>query len=221
MNRMLTPWTRSNRRKRSVVNSLLAGLWVGVIISAGCANDSQSLTDDHGVPDEVVVPAVTVIEQTAEVPPDEQAAAERMLASALEDGAMTAEEFEAFALETIECTRRAGFDSRLDYFNAEYRTFSLIAPTVDQTGTADPGEDPAEVAQNMCISVYFDPAYDAFDRLNPRSEEELQLQEQQREQAVFDCLGRSGFEFETIDDFIMSGDVPSEVRVACTQAYNE
>lgn len=214
VHKSMMPVTRADRQQR-----LLWLLILVAIFSAGCANDNRS-ANGHDLTSGSHAAVPTSVRYIAEASTEEQVAAQRLLADAIEDGEVTAQEFEAMALESIACTRRAGFEAELDYFNAEKRTFSFSVRTVDQTGSGE-DDDPAGVAQDACSALYLHPAWEAYDETNPRSEEEIQLQTQRREQDVFDCLGRAGFEFETIDDFMASEDVPADIRMVCVRAYSE
>ncbi len=200
---------------------LVGGLLLAALVSAGCGGDESPAVEDPVVPVAEGAPLPTVVEEIEKAPADEQAAAEAMLADAMADGVVTAEEFEAMALEAVECTRRAGFEASLDEFNAESRIFSSGVNTVNQDGTLGPDdEDPAMTAHDACQETYFYPAWDAFDQTNPRTEEELRLDQERREQALIDCMSDAGFEIETFDDFMAVDGVPGDVRLACTQAYN-
>lgn len=201
---------------------LLAGLVVAAVVVAGCGGGAQQSVDDLGADAEAdAVPLGNVIE-VRKASPEEQAAAASMMDEALEDGAMTAEELEAFALETVECARRGGFDARLDSFNAEWRTFGFSVSAANQSDEDGPGEDLAGGSLSACEETYFYPAYDEFERTNPQTEEEYQRIQKQREQAVLDCALEAGFEFETLEDYLAGHlDLPTDVAVACTNAYNE
>ena len=201
---------------------LVGGLLLAAaVVSAGCASDEQSPAEDPAVPVAEGAPLPTVVEEIEKAPVDEQVAAEGMLADAMADGVVTAEELEAFALESLQCTERAGFEASLKTFNPESRSYSFSVRNANQDGPSEPGEeDPAVTAHASCQAAYFYPAYDAFDRTNPRSEEDFRLDQERREQAVVECMSDAGFEIETFDDFIAIEDVPSDVRLACSQAYN-
>jgi len=196
-------------------------LLVAASVCAGCAVDTRESADEGRAPDEAYALPTTSIQDRTEAPAEELAAADKMLDEAMQDGLMTAKELEALALETVECVKRAGHDANLSYFNAETRSFGFGYRTVDQTGDVDYGKDQADRVWSWCDAAFFMSAWDAFEETNPRSEDEVKIQQQQREQAVLDCMRKSDFEFETIDDFIASEGVPSDVRLACTQAYNE
>jgi len=222
---MLRIWSRPlnwNCMRHAVFLCSVAKLVVLLIVGVGCGGETLESEGDQGVEVHANTVTPTVMTDTPKASAEEQVAAERMLAEAMADGLMTAEEFELLALEAVECTKRAGFEASLDAFNAEFRYFSSSVRNVDQTGNALPGEDPAEIADEACSNAYFYPAWDAFEITNPRSEEDIRRLEKQREQAVLDCLRESGIEFETFDDYLAGlGDVHPDVHIPCAQAYNE
>ena len=198
---------------------LVGSLLLAALVSAGCGGDESPAAEDRPVSgdQDVVLPTEYVPEPA---PPEEQAAAEAMLADAMADGIMTAEEFEAMALEAVECTRRAGFEASMDEFIPETRTFSFSIRSAIQRPMEPGEEDPAIEAYDSCEWTFFNPAYDAFDRTNPRTEEDVRLGQERREQALIDCMRDAGSEIETFDDFMGTEDVPPAVHSACAQAYN-
>lgn len=209
---------------------LIVSLVLVAGIGMGCASGTQQ---SAGVPSmhshvDTIVPTTATV--ASEVPPGEKAAAEEMIGEAMEDGVMTGQELELIVVEYIECIRRAGFEAALTNFNQRSGSFTSDFRDPQQDPNYDPREDPGYipgsepvvVAEAACDAVYVAPALDAFYGSNPRTEQEIRLEARQREQAVLDCLSEAGFEFETFDDYRAGlGDLPTDVALPCSQAYNE
>ena len=200
---------------------LLSGWLLAALVSAGCASDAQRSAEDPAASDDAGETLPTTASERHDASPEEQAAAESMLADAMEDGVMSDEELELFAIEYVQCINRAGFKATLTHFGARTRTIEVIVRSAIQERDVEFGEDPSEWAADGCGAAYLSPALDAHEITNSRSEEEIRQEQERREQRLLDCARDAGHEHETIDDFLADESVSHDVRRTCVNAHND
>jgi hypothetical protein len=122
---------------------------------AACSSESQARIQQE-VDAAANRPVATTVAGVAQVSTDEQAIFAEMWTKATADGALTVAEVRAFAVEAVECTRRAGFEADLHEFNPENASAAF---TVAGDG---PDEGPEERAATACQDAFYLPAFVAF-----------------------------------------------------------
>ncbi len=192
----------------------VVALWAVV---TGCGSDTQAASHghDHDEASGVNQPSITTV-PLREASASEQQAFDQMYDGAMVDGEMSGSELEMFALEAVQCTKRAGFEATLLQFDSKTgdAAFSVASDGPD-------GEGPGERAADECETTFYLPAVDLFDQSHGPTAEEAQFEQEQSEMAVLSCLAEAGFDFDDALDGLASGQIPEEVREACVQAYFE
>ncbi len=142
----------------------VTALAILTMILSGCGADSYSdeLQLEATPVGDVPTSTAPVLQASAE----EQAAFDEMFAEAISDGLVSANELEQFALEAVQCTVRAGYESALLDFDPRTGAASF-ATSGDQP---DPG--PEEAASDACQDTYYWPAFLEFTKTSGPSEEE-------------------------------------------------
>lgn len=133
-------------------------LAIGLILLtmvAGCSDDSQArirqevdaLTDNQ--------PATTVA-PAFQLPSSEQEIFDEMFAAAMADDVLSSEEVRLFALESVQCVERAGFEAVLHDFDPETGQASY------STAAAGPEEGPEQWVPDACFDGFYGLVFIAF-----------------------------------------------------------
>ncbi|MCP4958776.1 MAG: hypothetical protein GY925_05835 [Actinomycetia bacterium] len=130
------------------------GVWVLALMACSVGSDGfpevqlQPESTAPGAPTTVAPPPVAL-------DPGEWAIAEEMFESAMSDGIMSVPELRALAVESVECTRRAGFDADLLEWSPRGAEFSIGGGTMAEADVAD-------AVFESCMALYFYPAQSEY-----------------------------------------------------------
>jgi hypothetical protein len=126
-----------------------------IVCLGACSEETQArIQQEIDAGSDQPVETTAVILPTALV--DEQELFDEMWAEAAADGELSSDEVLGFARESVECTRRAGFDSELEDFSPAN---AIAVFSVEASG---PSEGPAERAADACQNTFYLPALLAF-----------------------------------------------------------
>jgi hypothetical protein len=209
---------------RSIVLNAFRG--TGVVLAAvalgaaivGCGSSPELAASGVAVIDEsgqrAIAAATTTMQVLPEVSIEEQARADRMFAAALSDGVFSTGELERFALESVACAGRAGFEATMNEFEPDYRQFSFGVAVSGNGASGD--EDAAALAFGACQSAFWDLAYVNWETRAPAgsAEEAVRLQ-QERDRSHLACLAEAGYIFADLYTAAFSDAVPVDLFVEC------
>jgi len=178
------------------------------MLLTGCAEDPQDEVANAGQARPVPTTRAPMRQASAE----EQARFEEMLAAAMEDEEFSGADLTTFALESVRCTERAGFDASLGAIDPQNRTSTFSVTALSEF------DETAELAMDACQTKFFLPALDLYDQTNPVDPEQARLDQARQDHAVLSCLAEAGFDFDDAFEGLSSDLVPDRVSFDCVIA---
>lgn len=133
------------------------------VIAVGCGGIvDNDLTGDAEIP-VAGKPGPTTAVAVAQAPAEEREKFSEMYDDAMEDGVISVSELKLFALETVECIRRAGFDASFSDLDPQTGniTFGVAAEGPDDTS--------GELETDACFEVFYNTPWEQFKRQGPGS----------------------------------------------------
>ncbi len=187
---------------------LVLALTIGLVVALSACGDGESpapeATRGGLTTDNTVGPA-------AIGDPDEVAAAEEMMRVALADGEITIAELEAFALESVECVKRAGFTSDLQEFRSDGSAIFVTGAEREED------RDTAELAGDRCHEIYYLQAHIVYGDMLGESQEEYEEAERRRIIAAIECYEAAGYEVDDPFTAFAESSIPVDVVSDCTE----
>ncbi len=184
------------------------------VAASACGADSGSTPHGRAEASGLGLPTPTTV-PLGEASESEKMAFEQMFSAATADDVLTLGELEVFALEAVQCTRRAGYESELIEFDQESGNAAF------SVATAGPDEGGGDIAADDCQATFYLPALDEYGRSHGPSVEEVRADQERRDQMVLACLAEAGFEFDDAVAGLADATVPEDLRRSCVQAYFE